>query len=44
MTAALLALSVKFAAGRSTRAARRLFYGTIIYLPLLWILMIVDRR
>ena len=44
LTAALLTLAVRFAADRSTPAARRLFYGSIIYLPLLWILMIVDRH
>jgi protoheme IX farnesyltransferase len=44
LTAALLALAISFARDRSTRAARRLFYGSIIYLPLLWILMIADRH
>jgi protoheme IX farnesyltransferase len=43
LTAGLLALAIRFAAGRSTLSARRLFYGSIIYLPLLWILMIADR-
>jgi protoheme IX farnesyltransferase len=42
--AALLALAVRFAADRSMLAARRLFYGSIIYLPLLWVLMIADRH
>jgi heme O synthase-like polyprenyltransferase len=29
---------------RRTRAdARRLFFGSILYLPLLWILMVVNR-
>ena len=44
LTVALLALSVRFAADRTTPSARRLFYGSIIYLPLLWILMIADRH
>jgi protoheme IX farnesyltransferase len=44
LTVGLFVLSIKFAAARSTIAARRLFYGSIIYLPLLWILMIADRR
>jgi heme o synthase len=44
LTAALLILAVRFAADRSTHAARRLFYGSIIYLPLLWMLMIADRH
>jgi heme O synthase-like polyprenyltransferase len=44
LTVALLVLAVRFAADRTTLAARRLFYGSIIYLPLLWILMIADRH
>ena len=28
---------------RSVPDARRLFFGSIVYLPLIWILMIVDR-
>jgi heme o synthase len=44
LTAALLLLAVHFAKERVTLAARRLFYGSIIYLPLLWILMIADRH
>jgi protoheme IX farnesyltransferase len=43
LTAIFLALSVKFALSRSVADARRLFFGSIIYLPLLWILMIADR-
>ena len=38
-----LALAVKFALTRSIPDARRLFFGSIIYLPLLWILMLADR-
>src|SRR5439155_1445188 len=37
---ALLWLAVRFAAVRSGSAARRLFFGSIIYLPLLWAAMI----
>ena len=37
---ALLWLAVRFAALRSDAAARRLFFGSIIYLPLLWAAMI----
>ena len=44
LTGALLILAIFFALDRSTLAARRLFYGSIIYLPLLWILMIADRQ
>jgi heme o synthase len=39
----LLALSARFAIARSDRTARALFYGSIIYLPLLWIAMIADK-
>jgi protoheme IX farnesyltransferase len=39
-----LMLAVRFALRRSDASARTLFYGTITYLPLLWILMAVARR
>jgi protoheme IX farnesyltransferase len=39
----LLGLSLAFAADRSNERARRLFVGSITYLPLLWVLMIADR-
>ncbi len=39
---ALLWLAVRFAAARSETAARRLFFGSIIYLPLLWLAMIAN--
>ena len=38
-----VALAVKFALTRSIPDARRLFFGSITYLPLLWILMLADR-
>jgi protoheme IX farnesyltransferase len=38
-----LALTVRFANTRSMRDARWVFFGSIIYLPLIWILMIADR-
>jgi heme o synthase len=38
-----LALTVKFARTRAVPDARRLFFGSIIYLPLLWTVMIVFR-
>lgn len=44
LTAALLVLAIRFGIERSTSSARRLFYGSIIYLPLLWIVMIADRH
>lgn len=40
--AVLMVLSLEFAASRSMPAARRLFYGTILYLPLLWIVLLAD--
>jgi protoheme IX farnesyltransferase len=40
---ALLALAARFASTRSEGAARALFVGSIIYLPLIWIVMIGDR-
>lgn len=43
LSALFLALSIKFAATRAVADARRLFFGSIIYLPLLWILMIADK-
>jgi protoheme IX farnesyltransferase len=38
-----LALAASFAWRRTTLDARRLFFGSILYLPLLWILMVVNR-
>jgi heme O synthase-like polyprenyltransferase len=38
-----LALAIRFGLTRSNTDARRLFFGSIVYLPLLWILMIADR-
>jgi protoheme IX farnesyltransferase len=40
--AILLVLSLEFARSRSMPAARRLFYGTILYLPLLWAVLLAD--
>jgi protoheme IX farnesyltransferase len=39
----LLALAVVFARTRTAEAARRLFLGSLAYLPLLWGMMIADR-
>ena len=36
-------LALQFAKARTDETARRLFFGSIIYLPLLWIAMIADR-
>jgi protoheme IX farnesyltransferase len=38
-----LALAARFARFRAAADARRLFFGSIVYLPLLWILMVVNR-
>jgi len=40
---AFFALTLRFASTRSVRDARRVFFGSIIYLPLLWILMIANK-
>lgn len=41
---AFLALGVQFARRRTKDAARRLFIGSIAYLPLLWALMLCNHR
>jgi heme o synthase len=43
LTLLFLGLALRFNATRSIPDARRLFFGSIIYLPLLWMLMIGDR-
>jgi protoheme IX farnesyltransferase len=43
LSLALLGLSAQFASTRSDRSARRLFFASITYLPLLWIAMIADK-
>ena len=40
---AFLWLTYRFARTRTTRDARRAFFGSLAYLPLLWILMIADK-
>jgi len=42
LSAALLGLSVRFAATRSEQSARQLFFGSITYLPLIWLVMILN--
>ena len=39
----LLGLAISFAATRTDQSARRLFFGSITYLPILWIAMIANR-
>jgi protoheme IX farnesyltransferase len=41
--AALLWLAVRFALTRSDRSARWLFFSSITYLPLIWIVMMADK-
>jgi heme o synthase len=43
LTVLFLWLAIRFARTRAVPDARRLFVGSIIYLPLLWILMIAGR-
>lgn len=43
LTLGFLALTLQFAKTRSTADARRVFFGSIAYLPVLWILMIAGR-
>ena len=38
-----LVIAVRFGMTRDLAAAKRLFFASILYLPLLWILMIADR-
>ena len=40
---ALLGLSARFAHARGDRSARALFFASIVYLPLIWIAMILDK-
>lgn len=43
LTIAFFALTLQFARTRSVADARRVFFGSITYLPILWILMISGR-
>jgi heme o synthase len=40
---ALLVLAARFAAARSEPSARALFFGSIVYLPLLWVVLIGNK-
>jgi len=40
--AILISLSFKFSQMRTIESARRLFFGSILYLPLLWAILVVD--
>jgi len=41
--AGLLALAVRFWRERTDAAARALFFGSIVYLPLIWIVLVADK-
>ncbi len=43
LTLLFLGLAIRFGLTRSLPDARRLFFASITYLPLLWVLMIADR-
>lgn len=43
LSLAFLGMSVRFATTRTVADARRLFLASIVYLPILWVLMIADR-
>ncbi len=40
--AVLISLSLKFSQMRTVESARRLFFGSILYLPLLWAILVGD--
>jgi protoheme IX farnesyltransferase len=42
--AILMMLSLEFSAKRDMPTARRLFFGSILYLPILWALLVFDHR
>lgn len=42
--AILLVMSLEFSFKRDQPAARRLFFGSILYLPILWALLVFDHR
>jgi heme O synthase-like polyprenyltransferase len=43
LSGALGTLALRFARARNDATARALFFGSIVYLPLLWIAMIVSK-
>jgi heme o synthase len=42
--AILMVLALEFSAKRDLPTARRLFFGSILYLPILWALLVFDHR
>jgi protoheme IX farnesyltransferase len=43
LSVVILALSITFARQRTARHARRLFFASLLYLPVLWVLMLANR-
>jgi heme o synthase len=43
LTLAFIGLTLRFAQTRAVVDAKRVFFGSILYLPVLWILMIAGR-
>jgi protoheme IX farnesyltransferase len=43
LSIALLAMTIRFARNRTPEGARRLFAASLVYLPVLWVLMLADR-
>ncbi len=43
LSTVLIGLSIRFALSRNDRCARALFLASIIYLPLIWLAMILDK-
>ena len=41
---ALLMLAVRFAQDQTVPRARRLFLASLVYLPVLWVLMLANHR
>jgi len=44
LSLALLVLAIRFARERSVTNARGLFFGSLAYLPLIWVVMIATKR
>ena len=42
--AMLMVMSLEFSVKRNVATARRLFFGSILYLPILWALLVFDHR
>jgi protoheme IX farnesyltransferase len=38
-----LVMAIRFARARTPAHARQIFYGSLIYLPILWVLMLANR-